>query len=100
MNNQDDQLHRLLQQWQAIEPSINFDAQVWRRIRQSTPVGAPSFADWLRSLLPRPVFALTAATVAGVMIGVSSGMFSAPVTHAPGQLSFLAPGTLAGALRR
>lgn len=96
MNNQDDQLHRLLQRWEEIEPAGNFDAQVWRRVGETKP----TFADWLRDWLPRPALALTAATVAGVVIGVWSGLFSTPATRAPQQLSFLAPDTLAGTLRR
>ena len=96
MNNQDDQLHRLLQQWRGIEPSTNFDAQVWRRLRQHAPADVPSFADWLRGWLPRPVLALSAAAVAGLVIGVSSGMFSVPIPPATEQLGFLGPSTLAG----
>lgn len=98
MNHQDDQLHRLLQQWKEIEPASNFDAQVWRQIRQPEPNPAPSFADWLRGWLPRP--ALAVAVVAGMVIGVTSGWLSLPVTRPSEQLSFLAPDTLAGALRR
>jgi len=93
MNNQDDQLHRLLQQWKEIEPASNFDAQVWRRIRQSEPEPAPTFADWLRGWLPQPAFALATAVIVGAVIGASSGLFSAPP---PGGLGLLAPDTLAG----
>ena len=100
MNNQDDQLHRLLQQWQEIEPSAQFEARVWRQIRESAPSRVPSFADWLRGWLPRPMFALAAAAVAGVVIGVSSAVVSVPVAPATEQLGFLAPHTLAGALGR
>lgn len=103
MNNQDDQLHRLLQHWRDIEPSSNFEAQVWNRIKVGTDrraVRPPSVADCLRDLLPQPVFTLTAATVAGVMIGLASGLFSVPPGPSTEQLGFLAPHTLAGALQR
>lgn len=107
MNNQDDQLHRLLQQWKGIEPPANFDTQVWRRIRQAgtsraqrdaegeggNPEHASTFADWLRGWLPQPAFALAAAVIVGAVIGASSGLFSAPL---PGGLGLLAPDTLAG----
>jgi len=93
MNNQDDQLHRLLQQWKEIEPSTNFDAQVWRRITGTQPEHKPTFADWLRLWLPRPAFALGAAAVVGAAIGIAGGWHSvAPASGA----GFLAPDTLAG----
>jgi hypothetical protein len=100
MNNPNDKLHQLLRQWQEIEPSANFDAQIWRRIRQAEPEPAPSFAGWLRDWLPRPALALSLAVVIGIAIGISSGMFSAPVVQPTEQLSFLAPNTLASALGR
>lgn len=96
MNNQDDQLHRLLSQWREIEPTTNFAAQVWRRIRQPELVRRPWIVEWL----PRPAFAMAVSVVAGLVIGIFSGMYSAPVTPPTEQLSFLAPVTLAGALRR
>jgi hypothetical protein len=103
MNNQDDQLHRLLQQWKEIEPASNFDARVWRQIQVGTArraVRPGTLADWLRSWLPRPALALPAAVVLGLVIGIGSGLFSVPATTHTEQLSFLAPDTLAGALRR
>lgn len=100
MNQHDDKLKALLRQWSDIEPASNFEANVWRRIRQPVPVRAPALIDWLPVWLPQPAFALSAAIVVGLAIGISSGIFSAPATHAPEQLSFLAPHTLAGALRR
>jgi len=95
MNHQDDQLHRLLQHWREVEPAGNFDAQVWRRIRQSEPARRPWLIDWL----PRPAWTLAAAVAVGLVIGIASGVFSAPVVPPTEQLSFLAPTTLAGALR-
>ena len=102
MNNQDDQLHRLLQQWKDIEPASNFDAQVWRQIQAGTTrrVVRPSFADWLLDWLPRPAFALPAAVAVGLIVGIGSGLFSVPTPPRTEQLSFLASDTLAGALRR
>ncbi len=104
MNNQDDQLHRLLQQWKEVEPASNFDAQVWRRITGTSrakrdavlgkPEHSPTVADWLRGWLPQPVFALAAAVIVGAVIGASSGLFSAP--SPPGGLGLIAPDTLAG----
>ncbi len=89
-------LSQLLRQWRDIEPRGNFEANVWRRIRQSAP---PAPVGW-RAWLPQPVFALAAAVIVGVAIGVGSGWFAVPATTAPEQLSFLAPQTLTGALRR
>jgi hypothetical protein len=93
MNNQDDQLHRFLQQWKDIEPSADFDARVRRRI----PEPQPTFADWLCGWLPRPAFALGAAAVVGAVIGVAGGWFS--VAPASG-FGLLGPDTLAGSYIR
>ena len=92
-------LHQLLKQWNDIEPAGNFEANVWRRIRLAQPAPAPALADWLRAWLPRPVLALAAAVVAGVIIGAWSGLFSVP-TRSTEQLSFLGRDTLAGILQR
>jgi len=93
MSNQDNQLHQLLQQWKEIEPSPNFDAQVWRRLRQRKP----TFADWLRLWLPRPAFALGAAAAVGAAIGIASGWFSVVPDRGFG---LLGPDTLAGSYVR
>lgn len=96
MNNQDDQLHRLLQQWKEIEPRADFDAQVWRRIRQTEPEPSPTFADWLRGWLPQPAFALAAAVIIGIGVGITSGISSVPAIRPTEQIGFLAPNTLTG----
>ena len=98
MNNQnnDDPLHRLLQQWREIEPSNQFEAGVRRRIRLVPPERTPAFADWLRRWLPQPAFAWTAAAIAGVVIGATSGLVSVPPAAPPAEVRFLAPETLAG----
>lgn len=98
MNDQDEQLHRLLRQWPEIEPGPYFAAQVWRRIQHAP--ARPTWADWLHSWVPRPALALPAAVVAGVVIGVSSALMSVPAAPAGEQLSFLAADTLAGRLLR
>ncbi len=103
MNRQDDEkLSRLLQRWQEIESPSDFDAQVWRRIRLAESVAQPTFVDWLRELLPQPVLMLTLAAVVGLLVGVSSGLFSisVPVREREERLGFLGPDTLAGALWR
>ena len=101
MNPNDDKLNRLLRQWREIEPATNFDAQVWRRIRQSEPEHAPSFADWLRAWLPQPAFALTASRIVGVLIGASSGLFSVSTPAPPTiELSFLGRDTLTGSFNQ
>lgn len=97
MNNQDDQLHRLLQRWEDIEPPTNFDAQVRRRIAGTIPEHSPPFADWLRGWMPRPAFALAVATVVGAAIGVASGLFSVVPERGFG---LLGPDTLAGSYVR
>jgi hypothetical protein len=93
MNNQDDQLHRLLQQWQEIEPPTNFDAQVWHRIAGTKPEHSPTFADWLCGWLPQPAFALAAA----VAIGIAAGWYSVAPERGFG---LLGPDTLAGSYVR
>jgi hypothetical protein len=91
MNEHDNQLHRLLQQWPEIDPPADFAAQVWHRLREPA---RPSFADWLRAWLPQPVFATAAAVVIGIVIGASSGFSS--VRPATGQLQFPYPDSLTG----
>jgi hypothetical protein len=100
--NDDPQLNALLRRWPDTEPASDFNAQVWRQIQVGTARRAvrPRFVDWLHDLLPRPALALPAAVVLGLVIGVGSGLFSVPTPAHTEQLSFLAPDTLAGALRR
>ena len=71
----DDQLHNLLRQWRDVEAPGNFEANVWRRIRQSE-ASAPTPVGWLEWLW-RPGVALAASITVSVMIGVFSGIHSA-----------------------
>lgn len=96
MNDYDDKLHALLRQWRDIEPAGSFEANVWRRIRQSARPEPVGWRDWL----PQPAWGLAAAVIVGVVVGAGSGWLAAPVTPAAEQLGFLAPQTLTGALRR
>ncbi len=80
MNENDDKLRALLRQWREIEPRGNFEANVWRRIRQSE-ASAPSPVGWLEWLW-RPAFALTASVAVSVMIGALSGIHTAAARNA------------------
>jgi anti-sigma factor RsiW len=97
MNNHDDQLHMLLQQWQEIESPSNFDSQVWQRIRSNPPVSRTWTLEWWRNLLPQPALAIIAAIVIGFVVGGWTG-FQSATAHSPAteQIGFLAPQTLAG----
>ncbi|HUI07020.1 MAG TPA: hypothetical protein VL486_08435 [Verrucomicrobiae bacterium] len=100
MNGNDDKLRALLRRWRDVEPQANFEAGVWRRIRQAETECSerPAFAEWLQRLLPRPVLATTLVVVASAVIGSSVGALSArgEATVTPGELRFLGSGTLAG----
>ncbi|MCX7885717.1 MAG: hypothetical protein N3B01_00465 [Verrucomicrobiae bacterium] len=89
MNEQDAKLSELLRRWEDIEPSADFDAQVWRRLRQRRP----TFADSLRAWVPRPAFALGVAALIGAAAGLAVGLLS---VAAPGGLELLGANTLAG----
>ena len=58
MNQDDDKLRGLLEQWRDIEPAGNFEANVRRRIRLAAI--EPQRTPWLAVLLWRPAF-VTAA---------------------------------------
>lgn len=80
MNHNDDKLRGLLRQWRDIEPAGNFEANVWRRIRQETspapsPVGG---FDWLW----RPAFVMAASVAVSVTIGAVSGVRLAAARNA------------------
>ena len=100
MNHYDEELRALFKRWRDIEPRANFEANVWRRIRQAE-AEAPeqlTVAEWLRRLLPQPALAMTAVVVAGAIIGSSAGILSTRgrATVVPSELRFLGAGTLAG----
>jgi len=100
MNGSDDKLRALLRRWRDIEPKADFEANVWRRIRQAE-AGQPeraTVAEWLRRWLPQPVLTLAVIVAASAIIGSSAGVLSTRgrATIAPGELQFLGSGTLAG----
>jgi hypothetical protein len=100
MNMNDEQLRALLKRWKDIEPKANFEASVWRRIRdaQAEQPERVSLPQLWRRLLWQPATAVAAVVVASALIGSSAGVLSARVTAgvAPGELQFLGSGTLAG----
>jgi hypothetical protein len=100
MNGSDDQLRALLKRWREIEPTAQFEAGVWRRIRraQAGQRERRTAVEWLRGWLPQPALAMTLAMVASALIGSSAGVLSVrrSATVATGELQFLGSGTLAG----
>jgi hypothetical protein len=70
-------LKALLRDWKTPEPTPDFNAAVWRRIRATpAPLVRIAFADLVRQwIVPHPVWtgavATTAALIAGVFLGVS-----------------------------
>lgn len=65
--NEDVQLHRLLQSWQALEPSEQFAAGVWRRIHRGRFAADSQPARPV--LIVRPVQAVAAAIIVGILLG-------------------------------
>jgi hypothetical protein len=105
MNRDDNNLNKLLKQWREIEPASNFEAGVWRRIRQAEagrPVRASLLEQWWRSWLWRPALGMAAAVIFSAVIGTSMGVHAAPrrTTAATGELQFMSAGTLAGGYAR
>ncbi len=105
MNQDDNNLNKLLKQWRDIEPASNFEAGVRRRLRlaQTGRPGRVSLLDqWLRSWLWQPALAMAAAVILSAAIGTSMGVHAAPrrTTAVPGELQFMSAGTLAGGYTR
>jgi len=100
MTHDDEKLRAALKRWRDIEPQANFEANVWRQIRQAKakPSERLTIAEWLGRLMPRPVLAMTAAVVASAIVGSSAGLLSmrGRTMVPPGELQFLGSGTLAG----
>jgi hypothetical protein len=100
MDEKDARLTSVLRQWRELEPSTNFEANVWRRIRIAAagePKGA-GLAELLHRLLWRPSMAVAVAVVASAMIGTTTGFYttSPSMQVSPKELGFLSQGTLAG----
>ena len=95
MNENDEQLKALLQQWREIEPRGDFESAVWRRIRLAE-AGKPA-RGWWWDWLPHPALATVAAVVIGAAIGVAGGAFSVAPSRGIG---LLGPDTLAGSYVR
>ena len=79
----DERLSALLEQWKGLEPRANFEAAVWRRIRTAS---APeqrrlplviTLRDWF---VPRPAWASAMAAAAGIVVGVGLA-FSTPAAR-------------------
>ena len=93
-------LSRLLQEWQGIEPRVNFEEGVWRRIRAvaaSSQQPNPARAILRSWFVPRPVWVSAAATVAGVVLGVGLAFSTSAARDArPTDEPLLYARTLAG----
>jgi hypothetical protein len=89
MNPNDDKLKQLLGQWREIEPRAQFEADVWRRIRQP----APQYQGWLERFGLQPIWVQAVAMLAGITIGLHAGLSPSPVTK---DVALLKPGTLTG----
>lgn len=101
MNHKDDKLSDVLRQWRDIEPRVNFEANVRRRIRRATTEEPEhvSVVEWAQRLMWRPALAVAAAVVVvSSIIGSSAGLLTArpTVPVVSSELQFLSAGTLAG----
>jgi len=72
---QDEQLSVLLRQWPAVDPSLRFEAAVWRRLR-AVPATQPTglWDRWLDGFLPHPIWAGAAAASVALVIGFLAGL--------------------------
>ena len=79
----DERFNSLLREWRDIEPSANFETEVWRRIRAASVTGQQGVTT---STTPRKVVVLRLAWVnaiaaaAGLVIGIGLA-FSMPAVH-------------------
>jgi hypothetical protein len=100
MNQNDDRLRALLKQWRDIEPTGNFEANVWRRIRVATDKRPErmSLMEAVGRLLWQPAWSVAIALFVAAIVGVWGGVASTsrPADTSRAELQFLAPGTLAG----
>ena len=100
MNQNDDKLRALLQQWRDIEPRGNFEANVWRQIRTADAARSErvSLAEAMGRLLWQPAWSVSAAIMVAVVVGVWGGIASAPrqTDTSKAELQFLSSGTLSG----
>ena len=101
MNQHDEKLSALLKQWRDIEPKANFEANVLRRIRLAQAPEAERIAgiELWRRLFSQPVLVRAAAViVAGMIVGATAGVVSAPrpLAQAHSDFGFLSGATLAG----
>jgi hypothetical protein len=100
MNQNDDKLRALLKQWRDIEPSGNFEANVWRRIRVTADRRPEriSLIDAIGWLLWQPVWSVAVALFLAVLVGAWGGIASTsrPADTSLVELQFMARGTLAG----
>lgn len=83
----DERLSALLSAWQDKEPSAEFNAGVWQRIRgasRSPTQGVSVLRLCYRGILPHPGWATALASSAAIMIGIAAGLSSraSPENHA------------------
>jgi hypothetical protein len=72
---QNEQLSVLLREWPAVDPSLRFEAAVWRRLR-AVPATQPTrlWDRWLDGFLPHPIWAGAAAASVALVIGFLAGL--------------------------
>jgi len=100
MNNDNEKLSALLQQWREIETKANFESDVLRQIHRAQ-LKEPERArliDLLQQWLGRPTVAVAAAGIVSVIIGTSGELLtmSKSTATANSEMNFMAQGTLAG----
>ena len=100
MNNDNEKLNTLLQQWREIEPKASFEADVLRRIHLAQ-INEPErvrLIDLLQQWLWRPTVAVATAGIVSVIIGTSGGLLtmSKATVTADSEMRFMSQGTLAG----
>jgi hypothetical protein len=88
MNPNDDKLKQLLGQWREIEPRAQFEADVFRRIRQTAPEARTT--GWFSAPL---IWANAVALLMGVVVGAYAGL--SPISNRQ-DVALLKPGTLTG----
>ena len=101
MSPEDQRLHGLLRAWRGAEPTADFEAAVWRRLREADLPAARRAGLAGRQPLrfsPGRAWANALAAAAGVMVGVGLAFSAAaPQSGRHGDEPLLHARTLAGA---
>lgn len=69
----DERLHSLLHEWRGIEPSANFETEVWKRIHAASVTeqqDTPSSITPRKAVVLRLAWANAIAAAAGLVIGI------------------------------